>query len=71
VGGKDELVGRQAAEELGAPQAPLAPLASPGPHPEFTANTPQITFLGLCFVFINVATLLWFDITYEGKDLPP
>ncbi|TXT13401.1 hypothetical protein VHUM_00768 [Vanrija humicola] len=30
-----------------------------------------ITFLGLCFVFINVATLLWFDITYEGKDLPP
>lgn len=31
---------------------------------------PQITLLGLCFVFANVLTLLWFDPTYEGKDLP-
>ncbi|WRT65238.1 uncharacterized protein IL334_002181 [Kwoniella shivajii] len=29
-----------------------------------------ITFLGLCFVFANVFTLLWFDPTYEGKVLP-
>jgi ethanolaminephosphotransferase len=31
---------------------------------------PQITFLGLCFVFANVGTLMWFDRSYEGKDLP-
>ncbi|ORX36138.1 CDP-alcohol phosphatidyltransferase-domain-containing protein [Kockovaella imperatae] len=30
-----------------------------------------ITFLGLCFVFANVGTLLIFDPTYEGKELPP
>lgn len=30
----------------------------------------QITFLGLCFVFANVATLLLFDVQYEGKVLP-
>ena len=30
----------------------------------------QITFLGLCFIFANIATLLWFDVTYTGIDLP-
>ena len=29
----------------------------------------EITFLGLCFVFINVGTLLYLDPTYEGKQL--
>ncbi|WVQ83756.1 hypothetical protein IAT38_005900 [Cryptococcus sp. DSM 104549] len=29
-----------------------------------------ITFIGLCFVFTNVGTLLAFDPTYEGKVLP-
>lgn len=33
-------------------------------------DRPQITLLGLNFVFINVLTLLFFDVTYEGKDLP-
>jgi hypothetical protein len=30
----------------------------------------QITFLGLCFVFANIGTLLAFDPNYEGKVLP-
>ncbi|RSH90063.1 hypothetical protein EHS25_001396 [Saitozyma podzolica] len=30
----------------------------------------SITFLGLCFVFINVGTLLYLDPTYSGKELP-
>ncbi|ORY24123.1 hypothetical protein BCR39DRAFT_547721 [Naematelia encephala] len=29
-----------------------------------------ITFLGLCFVFANVGTLLVYDPTYSGRDLP-
>ncbi|WVN88919.1 uncharacterized protein L203_104134 [Cryptococcus depauperatus CBS 7841] len=29
-----------------------------------------ITFIGLCFVFANVGTLLWYDPAYEGKVLP-
>jgi len=35
-----------------------------------TRTNPQITFIGLSFVFANVLTLLYFDPTYEGKDLP-
>lgn len=29
-----------------------------------------ITFLGLCFVFANVGTLLYFDPYYTGRELP-
>ncbi|GMK57679.1 hypothetical protein CspeluHIS016_0405130 [Cutaneotrichosporon spelunceum] len=36
----------------------------------YTLAPNAITFLGLCFVFGNVLTLAYFDIEYEGKDLP-
>ncbi|BEI80465.1 hypothetical protein CcaverHIS002_0109940 [Cutaneotrichosporon cavernicola] len=36
----------------------------------YTLGPNAITFLGLCFVFGNVLTLAYFDIEYEGKDLP-
>ncbi len=34
-------------------------------------NPQQITFIGLCFVFTNIATLLYLDPTFSGKVLPP
>lgn len=45
-------------------------LQGDGEKDELTDAFNQITFLGLCFVFANVATLLVFDVKYAGTILP-